>query len=150
MPSTLSIFQILIAIQLFYSFAITLIGYSLKNMGVVQTPYQEQYVAENISSYRNISSRLETSISLQKNIPLVDIGALLFYTGNIMIDLFLNFLTAIPSMATILVSFFTTIINLNSVLAVELKVFVWALTLIFYIMIIIQFILAIRTRSWVI
>ncbi len=135
------IFMVIIMVQLFYGFGITILTYALTKMGVSLNTYQSQFIAQNISSYNVIQQKIQESIAKQTNIPIIDIGALVFYSGNIMIDLFMNFFFAVPSMFSILVNFFLSLFPIDVYLALQLKLVIYGFIAIVYLIMLIQFIL---------
>ena len=55
-------------------------------------------------NYNDIAGDVQGGLDQQSNVPLVEVGALVFYSGNILIDLILNFVTAIPQMIGLLIN----------------------------------------------
>ncbi|MEM5810121.1 MAG: hypothetical protein QW156_04515 [Candidatus Aenigmatarchaeota archaeon] len=146
--SMMKFFTYIIIIQLFYSFGISMLSYSLDKLVVQQRQLilsQFQTLGRNITE---ITQSIEKTTQSSMNIPLIDLGALVFYSGNIIVDLMVNFLFAIPSMATLLVSsfqfFFSTI---DPILISNLKLFLYSIISVIYFIALIQFLLSIRARS---
>lgn len=142
MSRVYSLFTLLIVIQIFYSFSATLLTYSLTKLGVNSDIYKI-----NTTNYVEIGEKLQTGLQLQTNIPIIDMGALIFYSGNLLIDLMVNFFTAIPSMVTALVNFFFTIFVIDAQLASMIKLFVFSFVSILYVLMLIQFLISLRTRG---
>jgi len=143
--SAFKYFTFIIMIQLFYSFGATLLTHALQPFNV-NPLYLQEY--QNISTdITNITGRIESTTQSQLNIPLIDLGALVFYSGNIIVDLMLNFFFALPSMLTILVTTFTNIFSLDAYLASQLKLFVFSIVSILYFLNLLAFILNIRSRG---
>ena len=132
-------FELLLAMQLFYAFAITIIAYSLPDDTV-------NYIID----IENTSIQIQQTIQQQMDIPVVDLGALVFYSGNIIVDLFLNFLTAIPSMFSMVLAGLFAFINVDAFLATQLKLFITTLFTIIYILMLIQFIMNVRARGTIV
>lgn len=145
--SALKYFTLIIEIQLFYALAITMMAYSLPADAVSYINVFQQDVSVDIT---NVSSQFEESMQKQMNIPVIDLGALVFYSGNIVIDLMLNFFTAIPGMFNILLTVFFTFINVDAYLATQIKLFTTTLITILYIVMLIQFILNVRARGTIV
>lgn len=142
---TFRFFEMIIAIQLFYAFSVTLIVYALP-------PGTADYISvyQTNVSIENTSVQVQQSIQKQMDIPVVDLGALVFYSGNIIIDLMLNFLTAIPGMFSMLLTGIFAIINVDAYIATQLKIFSTAMLTIAYIILMIQFIMGIRARGTIV
>jgi len=136
-------FKTVLTIQLFWSFAFTLLLATIPtaSLNFVQ-PFASQDAQIDIAS---VSTDMESSIDSQLNIPLVDAGALLFYSGNIVIDLMLNFLTAVPSMFTLLLSGLFLIIPVDAFLQQWILLFAFALVGIMYMLGLMSFLSAFRS-----
>lgn len=143
MSRVYSLFTLLIIIQIFYSFSATLLTYSLKNLGI---NVQNVYIV-NTTTYTDVGEKLQAGLQLQTNIPLVDMGALIFYSGNLLIDLMVNFFTAIPSMITALVNFYFTLFPVSAEIAMNVKLFVFSFVTILYVLMLINFLISLRTRA---
>ncbi len=135
----------IIIIQLFYSFGVTTLTHAFSLYNVNNIYFTEM---QNITTdITDITSQIESTTQQQMNIPLIDLGALVFYSGNIIIDLMLNFFFAIPSMFSILTNFFLMFFNLDAFLSAQLKLFVFSAISILYFMNLLAFILNIRSRG---
>lgn len=97
------LFGVFLIVSAFYSVGLNMLTYSLDD--VQRISYVDSLNDLN-SNYdvSSVSSELQENIERQTGLPIVDVGALVFYSGNIMIDLLLNFLYAIPSMITTLIN----------------------------------------------
>ena len=142
---TLKLFEAIIIGQLFYAFAVTLIVYSLppdtiNYVNVFQTDV----------SLENTSVQIQQSVQKQMDIPIVDLGALVFYSGNIMVDLMLNFLTAVPGMFSLILTALFAFINVDAFIATQLKLFATTVTTVIYVMMVLNFVMQIRTRGTII
>ncbi|MEM4757767.1 MAG: hypothetical protein QW184_01275, partial [Nanopusillaceae archaeon] len=107
---------------------------------------QNVYIV-NTTTHKDVGEKLKSGLQLQTNIPLVDMGALIFYSGNLLIDLMVNFFTAIPSMFTALINFYFTLFPINAEVATTIKLFVFSFVTILYVLMLIQFLISLRTRS---
>jgi hypothetical protein len=102
MSDTMNVFKTIILVQLFFSFAITGIAYAL--------PEDAKHYVSSASDLANeidlegTGKQIESSLEQQTNIPVIELGALVFYSGNIIIDLILNFIFAIPQMFGLLIN----------------------------------------------
>ena len=98
MGNALQIVSVIILVQLFYAFGITLYTHALGEI-----PDGANYLdvfndVANADTLESTGTQLQDSISQQTNIPILEAGALVFYSGNIILDLLLNFATALPQM----------------------------------------------------
>lgn len=95
-------FKVAIIAMLFYSFAITSITHSLP----------DDYVRAHMVNFADLGSdislddtaeQIDDSLQQVTNIPVIDIAALVFYSGNILLDLLLNFAFAVPQLFILLI-----------------------------------------------
>jgi hypothetical protein len=143
MAKQTDIFFAVILVQLIYSFGITILVYSLSGMNI---NLNSMVSLPNASSIVNTTQNFEEQLQRTRNIPIVDIGALIFYSGNAFIDLIVNFITAIPQMATFLLNALIQLFPLEPTLAFYLKLFIEASLTIIYIWLLITFILSLFSR----
>lgn len=135
----------IVIIQLFYGAGMTMLSYSLPASQVtLLNTYSEP--ADNLD-VEEISETIEENIQSQINIPLVDIGSLLFYSGNVIIDMIINFFTAVPSMVTILFSTYFMFFPIDAYIATQIKVVVWVLITIIYMVAFLSFIMSLRSGT---
>lgn len=116
MANILDLFKALIIVQAFYAFAILLIAHSLPAPAYIQA---SDFIDLGQSiDLENIATGVEGSLESQTNIPVIELGALVFYSGNLLIDFLLNFLYATPAMFTLLLRGLLFLINADT--------FIWA------------------------
>lgn len=136
---------LVVTIQLFYGFGVTLLAYSLPSESVnLISTYQEPSSNLNVD---DISSTIEENLQSQLNVPLIDIGSLVFYSGNILIDMIINFFTAIPSMITIAISTFFMFFPVDAFIATQIKLLLWVFAAILYFIAFLAFIMNIRSQG---
>lgn len=117
----MNLFVTIVIVQLFYSFAITSVSYAMPEDSLnFVSAFSD--IANDIN-LENVSVQVQDSIESQTNIPIIELGALVFYSGNILIDLMLNFAFAIPEMIGLLTNAFLMLLNVNS--------YIWALVQLF-------------------
>ena len=92
-----------------------------------------------------VARDIQSSSERQMDIPVVDIGALVFHSGNIIVDLILNTIFAIPEMVTILINGFLFFFGVEAFVATQLKLLLWAVIGAIYIIAILAFIMNIRS-----
>jgi hypothetical protein len=98
MGNALEQFKLMMTVQVFWSLVFTLLVYTLP--GASQGQLALVTMTSGTTNLATINTQFETAVTSQTNIPIVELGALLFYSGNIIIDLLLNFAFAIPQMFT--------------------------------------------------
>lgn len=102
-------FKVTLMVMLFYGVSITIIAYTIPSGAASYSQSLTEGVSDSNLDYVSISEEVQSSLTQQKNIPLIDVGSLVFYSGNILLDLFLNFLGAIPQL---LIAFINSILTL--------------------------------------
>jgi hypothetical protein len=142
----LKLFVTMIIVQGFYAFAVTLIAYSVPPDVLGYTSTVSQPASDfNIPM---MNSKVSSNLNLQKNIPLIDLGSLLFYSGNFIMDMLLNFITAIPQMISLLIMLiFGNLINLDPYILTQINVFSGGIITLIYMIGIIQTLMSIRSRG---
>lgn len=145
--SAFKYFTFIITAQLFYAFGITLIAYSLPPDAV---NYVSLFQPSINVSLENTTVQIQESVQQQMNIPLIDLGALVFYSGNIIVDLMLNFFFAVPEMFSILLGALFIMLNVDAYLATQLKLFATAIISILYMIGVLQFLMSIRARGTIV
>jgi hypothetical protein len=144
MAGTFDYFKAIIIIQLFFGFAVTLVAYTM--------PTEAQDYVTIIQPGRpidlgSVSKDIQESAERQMQIPLLDLGALVFYSGNIVIDLILNSIFAIPEMITIIANIFFSFFPIDAYIANYLKLFIMAVISAVYILGILAFMMNIRSTG---
>lgn len=140
-------FRFVIIIQLFFAFAVTGVVYALPSD---TKDYVSLFQPEHDISLSGVGSNIQNKMEKQMHVPIVDMGSLVFHSGNILVDMILNTLFAIPEMATILISGVTMLIPIDSFLATRVKLFFFALIAAMYIISILSMIMNIRSQRGVV
>lgn len=146
---TMDAFKGILIMSLFYSFSITSIAYYMPPESI-----NHVQMFSNINSQislDSVSQEVEGSLQRQTNLPLIELGALVFYSGNILIDMLLNFAFALPQMVVMLIAgvlyLFPTIpIFIKS----QITIFSTSILMILYMVGIIQLLTNIRATGKVI
>ena len=103
MKDMMDFFPAMILISLFFSVGVTIISYTLPD-GMAN--YAVAINNGEFVDYNSLTTELQDKVGQQRNLPLIELGALVFYSGNIYIDLLINFITALPQMMSILINLF--------------------------------------------
>lgn len=147
MTDMMDYMKAIVMIQLFFSFGITIVVYTLpKDLKVHINPFSD--TAGEID-FEGVATDLDDSLQRQRDIPVIDIGALVFYSGNILIDLLLNFITAIPQMIGLLIFGMGQIVGLgiDNYMMATLELFVFVTVTALYVLSIIQLVTSYRGRG---
>ena len=81
MAQGLEAFKTMMTVQVFWSFVFTLLLYTLP--GADQDQLALVTMHDGTTNLGTISDQFEGAVTNQTNIPIVELGALLFYSGNI-------------------------------------------------------------------
>ncbi len=137
-------FKVMLIVQLFFSFAITSLTYALPEDTLnYVTSFSD--ITEKID-LESVSDDVQESVEKQTNIPVIELGALVFYSGNILIDLLLNFAFAIPEMIGMLINgIMILFMGVDSYLFATVQLFSAVAITIIYFISIIQLISSIRS-----
>jgi len=131
-------FGTILIIQLFWSMSITMVTATIPS---AQLPYINMFAeSADSSTLSSLGNTLQTSVQNQTNIPLIDLGALIFYSGNMILDLMINFFTAVPAMFTLLLSGIFIFMPVDATLQFWLKAFAFTGVAVIYFLGVIEFI----------
>lgn len=145
MTSVMTVFKVMIIVQLFYAASITTLAYAIPDESKdYVTSFSD--LAEDID-LEGTSGRVTDSLEQQTNIPLIELGALVFFSGNILIDLILNFIFALPQMVGLLVNGFMTLFNVDSFIFTIVQLFASVVIMVLYFISIIQLLMNARSGS---
>lgn len=143
MADIVNSFRIVILLQLFFSCGITLISYSMPNESL---QYVDIFTAVGHSIGLNeIGQKVENSLQTTTTTPIIEVGALVFYTGNILLDLLLNFAFAIPEMIGLIVNGLMMLFSFDSYFFVTVQLFAFICVMITYFIGLIQLLTNLRT-----
>jgi len=139
----MNIFISIIVVQLFFGSSVTLIAYAIPDNALNWVGNIQEGDTFNPTQ---TAEMMQNAVERQTNIPLVDIGALVFYTGNIILDLVLNFAFAIPTMITMLINLISMLFGgLDTFFITVIQSFFSVLMLSFYFIYILEFVASIRS-----
>lgn len=143
MASMMDMFKWIIIVQLFYAVSITLIAYALPADSLNYVSAFSD-VANDID-LEGVSDQVQESFEKQTDIPVIELGALVFYSGNILIDLLLNFAFAIPEMIGLIINGILLLLNIDSYVFVVVQLFMSVLVMVLYLLSLIQLLTNVRS-----
>jgi len=136
----------ILVVMTFFSLSMTMLTYAFAGFGEETLTYVGDFNEINVKfQNQNISETLQGSIDSQTSIPVVEVGALLFYSGNLLIDLLFNFVFAIPQMVGLLVHGIQLLFNIEGYLFLQVQIVMSSLLIGLYVLGIIQTILNFRS-----
>jgi len=139
----MKLFSTIIMVQLFYSFAITTVVYSMEDELQLQSlPY---YDADQKMDLNYTVNQVQSNIDSQTKLPLIEFGALLFYSSNIILDLLLNFAFAIPQMIGFIVSGMCALFAFPVSIIATVQAFASGIIILLYFISILQLIISMRS-----
>jgi hypothetical protein len=138
-------FVVVIIAQLFFSIGITMLTHAIPSDDLrYVTSYSD--LANSINA-EELSGSIQGSMKSQTSIPLIEVGALVFYTGNLILDLLLNFAFATPQMVTLFLTGITKIIGLDAVITGSIQLYLTAVIGILYFVLIIRLLANLRSGT---
>lgn len=143
MGNIMDYFKVVIIIMLFYSFGITILSYSLPSDSLTYvTGFSDLGDSFDLET---VGSDVQSSLESQTDIPVIELGALVFYSSNIILDLLLNFAFAIPQMFGLLINGISILFNVDSQLFVVVQLFTSVVMIVLYFVGLIQLMTGIRS-----
>lgn len=140
---TVTTFKVMIIAMLFYSFCITLISYAIPaDARMYVTSFSE--ATDNIGM-EEIGTQVEETMTRQTDIPVIEVGALVFYSGNILLDLLLNFAYAIPQMFGLLLHGLMILFNVDTYIWAVMQLFASVVITALYLIGLIQLLTGVRS-----
>ena len=146
--SAMDYFKAVLLTQVFYSLAITLLVYSLPVS--MLPPIQSFSNLSNSIDVSNITSNVQSTLTRQTQVSVVNLGALVLFSGNIMLDLLVNFAFALPQMVTLLISGITMLVGIDPFITGQIQLFSTALIMIMYFITLLTLLTNIRSQSRII
>lgn len=141
----MNLFKVLIVVQLFYAFCMTALLYAIPtDASTYVTRFSD--VTE-VINLKEVGSQVEDSLQSQTSMPVVELGALVFYSGNLILDLLLNFIFAIPQMLGLIVAGLTSIFALDIRVFVVVELFGSVVVIVMYVMGLIELISSLRAGT---
>ena len=139
----LDFIKIVLMAQLFFSFSMTTVSYAIPDDAL---HYMAIYTDEEyIYTLDELSTTFEDNLKLQTEVPIIELGSLLFYSGNYLLDLVLNFIYAFPAIFGLLIKGLLFLISVDAVIANNLTVLMWGVTTVIYVIGIFQLITRVRS-----
>lgn len=141
--NTIEWFKVMLIMCLFYSVSINILTYTMPSASLhYVTGFSD--LAGSID-LNDVAGEVQNSVEAQTNIPVIEIGALVFYSGNILIDLLLNFAFAIPEMIGLLITGFLMLVSVDAGIARYIQLFASVTIMVVYFISIIQLLLGVRS-----
>lgn len=142
--NALQLFVTLLIVQLFWSLSVSLIVPSMPNASANQVVMFTN--SNNVIELGTLQSSVQTGITDQAKVPLLEVGALVFYSSATVLNLMVNFFTAIPQMVTLLMSVVFVFMPIDTTLQITLKAWVFGIVTVLYFVALFTFITGTRTN----
>lgn len=144
MVQVVQLFTIILVVQLFYASAVTIVSHTMPEDAINYVNIFSD-VANEISLNGTVQT-LESSVSDQTDMPLIELGALVFYSGNLLVDLLLNFAFAIPQMLALIINGVMMLFNgIDVQILAAMQAFFSVLVGVLYFVGIIQLLMGVRS-----
>lgn len=147
MASAVTYFKAIITVQILYTFIFTVLAHALVPFGIPTFAQQLQPYQNQTINQQDLASKIQSSTTNQLNIPLVDLGSLVFYSGNILLDLMINFVTAIPGLFNLILDGLFIMVPIGAFYELTIKTTVYVFLTITYLITLIIFIMSVRSRG---
>ena len=142
--NALQLFTTLLLVQLFWSLGVSLIVPNMPNATANQVVMFTN--SNNVIELGTLQSSISQGITDQQNIPLLEVGALVFYSSATILNIMINFFTAIPQMVTLLMTVLFIFIPLGTSLQITLQTWVFAIVTVLYFVALFTFLMGTRTN----
>ena len=145
MGQMLDFFKVVLTVQLFWSFGVTVL---VATIPAAQLPYISLFTnTANTDALETMGTDIQGNLQSQLDIPVVDFGSLVFYSGNLIIDLMLNFFFAVPEIFTLLISGLFLFAPIDVTLQFWVKTFAFTLIAALYFLGLLNFLTQMRSGS---
>lgn len=135
----------IIVMMAFYSVCISMIIHILPaDAKAYPLAFNPSRTPATISEIQSITNN---NMQQQTNLPIVELGSLLFYSGNFILDLFLNFMFAIPEMLGFLIAIFGRLIGIDAVIVSYTNAFLLGITGAIFLVTAVQYIVTLRSSG---
>lgn len=141
----LDVLKAILIMQAFFSISVTALAYSLPadtlNYVYIFKDEADRY------NLQSISEEMQEGLTQQTKMPIIELGSLIFYSGNLIVDLLLNFAFAIPAMFGLLINGLSILLNIDAVLFMYVQLFTTVLITVIYLLGIVQTLINLRGRG---
>ena len=145
MAGKLDFFLVVVMVQLFWSFGVTTLAYVLPTD---QLTYSDMFVTDSTAgSLNTFGQKVQASTQNQMTIPAADVATLIFYSGNLIIDLILNFVTAFGQMFNLILHGVFLFIPINATVFTQLQLFIMVLAGVLYVVGFVNTLIGLRSGS---
>lgn len=138
----MDLMKVMLIAQLFFSFGITTVAYALPDDALTHVA---MFQSGSAISVQSVGTQVEDSLGSQLDIPVIELGALVFYSGNILLDLLLNFVFALPEMIGMFMNGLFLLFGFDSYIWAQMQIFFSVLILVMYFIGLIQLVTGIRS-----
>jgi len=142
--NALQLFTTLLLVQLFWRLGVSLIVPNMPNALSNQVVMYTN--SNNVIELNTLQASVSQGITDQQNIPLLEVGALVFYSSATILNIMINFFTAIPQMVTLLMTVLFLFIPLGNSLQIVLQAWVVGIVTILYFVALFTFLMGTRTN----
>lgn len=120
----------LIIMMAFWSFCITLFAYYIPDAA---KPFVSVYL-DSGTDINGVGENINATLQDQINLPILDVGALVYYSSNFIVDLLINFIFALPQMITLLFNTLLVFAPMSLYLDSQIRLFIQSLFSVLYVL----------------
>lgn len=145
MASGLGTFYSLLLVQIFFGVAVTLLVMALPLSGNQVAWFSN---SNGVMNFTTTATTIQSSMENATKIPLLDFGSLVFYSSNILFNLMINVVFAVPEMLSIFLTILFFFIPIDYSLQIVIKTLFIAIVSILYYIVLISFITGTRVPTY--
>lgn len=128
----------------FYSFSVTAITHYLPSDVTGTGIFTNLNTA---GSVQNINAQVNSGLGQQLNIPVFDLGSLIYYSGNFIVDMLVNFVFAIPQIIGIFFAGLFYLFGVDAFIANQILLVIKVLAGTSYTIMLITLLINVRSRT---
>lgn len=142
--NAMNMLKAIILIQLFFSAGITILSYAIPDAAQNTVT---MFSGSGTLDIESVGADVEDSLQKQTEVPVIELGALVFYSGNILLDFLLNFVFAIPEMIGMLINGIMLLLNVDSYIFAIVEIFAAVVVVVMYFLALISFLMSLRSGT---
>lgn len=144
-------FKVILVIQLFYGFGITLLMHAwAQNAGFNAGDVEAfETVSQNLD-IQDTTNQIQQNFNTQFQLNGTDLAGLIYYSGNLLLDLLVNTAFAAPQMFTIILTGLFSVMTVDAFIQGWITAFFFTIVSILYFLSLLQFLLTSRTGRTVV
>jgi hypothetical protein len=103
--------------------------------------------ARGVINFATLGNTMEGTVKSQSTIPFLNVGSLIFYSTSLILNLVVNFITAIPQMISWLLLGLFEFIPVHQTIQTSVRMIFIAMITILYYLLLVLYIMGVRTQA---